>query len=57
MTSRTLLQSFVVQHCSYEASFAEVGHVIAGIKFESFLKPGIALENDATYGIDWSVVG
>jgi len=34
-----------------EASFADVGQVIAGINFVSFLTPDMASKNDARHGI------
>jgi len=42
---------------SVEASFAEVGQVIAGRNFVRFLTPDIASKNDARHGIDYSVLG
>jgi len=35
-----------------EGSFAEVGQVIAGTMFVSFLTPDMASKNDARYGIN-----
>ena len=40
-----------------EGSNAEVGQVIAGMKFGSFLTPDMASKNDARHGIDYLVVG
>jgi len=37
---------------SIEGSNAEVGQVIAGIKFGSFLTPDMASKNDGRHGID-----
>jgi len=34
-----------------EGSFAEVGHVIAGVKFDSYLTPDMATKNDTRHGI------
>jgi len=38
-------------HSLTEASNAEVGQVIAGTVFASFLTPNMALKNDARHGI------
>jgi len=37
-----------------EGSFDEVGQLIVGIKFGSFLKPDMAPKNDARHGIGLS---
>jgi len=42
---------------SFEGSFAEVGQVITGTKFGSFLTPDVASKNDARHGIDYSELG
>jgi len=41
-------------HSVLEASFAEVGQLIAGINFVSFLTPDMASKNDARHGIGLS---
>ena len=37
-----------------EGSKAEVGQVIAGIKFDCFLTPDMASKNDAKHGIGFT---
>jgi len=43
-----------IHQAAYKHSTAEVGQVIAGTKFVSFLKPDKTLKNDARHDIDWS---
>ena len=47
----------LAENASIEITFAGVGQVISGIKYDSFLTPDVASKYDARNGIDLSVQG